>query len=152
MGILQDLGKAVGATVGTVAGGWLQPVIGIINKIIPDPVAKAQAQLALLQLQQAGELAQEQSDLQIALAQSQVNLAEANSASGFRAGWRPFVGWICGFGLCYQYLAQPLLSWLSLLRHLPVPPVLDGTTLLYLLGALLGLGTHRTVEKLNGLP
>jgi hypothetical protein len=155
MGILQDLGKAVGTTVGSVAGGavggWLGPIISIIDKIIPDPAAKAQAQLAVLQLQQAGELQAEANDLQVALSQNQVNLAEANSTSTFRAGWRPLAGWLGGFGLCYQYLVQPLLSWICLLSHVPTPPVLGDKTLDTLLFAMLGLGTHRTIEKLNGL-
>jgi len=151
MGVLQDIGSALGTAAGAATGSWLSPVLSIINKVIPDPAAKAQAQLAVLQLQQAGELAQEQQDLQLALSQNQVNLAEASSTSTFRAGWRPFAGWICGFGLCYQYLAQPLLAWLSSLAHVPAPPVLDVSTLLTLLFGLLGLGTHRTIEKLNGL-
>lgn len=152
MGVLQDIGGALGSAASTAAGGWLQPVLGILNKVIPDPTAKAQAQLALIQLQQAGELQKEANDLQVAMGQVQLDLADANSASTFRAGWRPFAGWLCGLGLCFQYLVQPQLAWLSLLKHWPAPPTLDGSTLLTLLLALLGLGTHRTIEKLNGLP
>src|ERR1700741_2908008 len=151
MGVLQDIGSAIGSAASAATGGWLSPVLSIINKVIPDPAAKAQAQLAVLQLQQAGELAQEQNDLQLALSQNQVNLAESQQASTFRAGWRPFAGWLCGFGLCYQYLVQPLLTWIALLAHVPTPPILGDKTLDTLLFAMLGLGTHRTVEKLNGL-
>ena len=151
MGVLQDIGGALGSAVGTATTGWLQPVLSIINKVIPDPASKAQAQLAVLQLQQAGELQEEQMALQEMLAQSQVNLEDAKTGSTFRAGWRPFVGWICGVALAYQCLVLPLLAWYSSLKHWPVPPPLDGETLLSLLGALLGLGTHRTIEKLNGL-
>lgn len=151
MGILQDIGGAIGTAAGTATGSWLKPVLSIIDKIIPDPAAKAQAQLAVLQLEQAGQLAEEQTDLQLALSQNEVNQTEASSASFFRSGWRPAAGWTCACGLCYQYLAQPLFAWISLLAHVPVPPVLDVSTLVSLLFGMLGLGTHRTIEKLNGL-
>lgn len=131
---------------------WLTPVLSIVQKLIPDPAAKAQAQLALLQLQQSGQLEQEKDQLQQALAQIQVNQTEAASPQAFRANWRPFVGWICGLGLGYQFLLEPLLAWLSQIQHLPIPPTLDVSTLLTLLGGLLGFGGYRTFEKLNGHP
>ena len=43
------------------------PVLQIVDKIIPDPEAKAKAQLELLKLQQAGEFKQLDADLQIML-------------------------------------------------------------------------------------
>lgn len=136
----------------------LLPLLGgILSKIIPDA---GQAAQATLELQKA--LIERQADVDKAVAdaakaQNDVNLAEAGSASMFVAGWRPFVGWTCGAGCAYGFLAQPLLAWatglLSVLieASIPVPPVLDMSTLLGLLGGLLGLGTMRTVEKVQGV-
>lgn len=133
----------------------LDDIIGagldIINKFIPDPAQKAQAAYQMAQLQQ--QTAFKELDAQIAEIQSQTdtNKAEASSASIFVAGWRPFVGWVCGCGLAYQYLVDPLISWFAVLRHWPLPPSLDLSTLITMLGGMLGFGAMRTVEKINGV-
>ena len=127
------------------------PVTKILDKLIPDPAAKAQAQLELLRLQQAGEFKQVEVDLQLALAQTNINQAEAASSNLFVSGWRPAVGWVCVLGLVYQYLGQPLLTWASAAFDLPPPPAMDLGDLVILLGGMLGLGTLRTVEKRAGV-
>lgn len=119
----------------------------IINKIIPDPAQKAQAQLALFQAQQQGQLAQMDEDVKLALAQIDVDKTEAQM-SGFKGGWRPLCGYVCVTGLAYQFLLQPLLAWASGIHGWMVPPVLDMSTLMTLLGGMLGLGGMRTYEKL----
>ena len=126
------------------------PVLQIIDKIIPDPEAKNKAQLELLALHQAGEFKQLDADLQIMLAQAKINEAEASSQDPFRAGWRPAVGWICVTGMGYTYIAQPLLSWLSLTQGWQVPPSIDTTDLLIMLGGLLGFGGMRSYERIKG--
>ena len=108
----------------------------IIERFIPDPAAKAAAQAALSAAQQSGEL-------QIMLGQIQVDALEAASTSWFVAGWRPFVGWICGLGMGYQFLFYPLA-----IAFLPKIVSIDTTILLPILGGLIGL---RTLEKHNGV-
>lgn len=78
---------------------------------------------------------------QIAAAQSATNTAEAANGSLFVAGWRPFIGWVCGGGFAYS-IVQPAL-------HLP--PV-DLNNVIAILGGMLGLGTMRTFEKIQGVP
>jgi len=78
---------------------------------------------------------------QIAAAQSATNTAEAGSSSIFVAGWRPFIGWVCGIGFLYSII-QPAV-------HLP--PV-DLNNVIAILGGMLGLGTMRTAEKIAGVP
>ena len=75
-------------------GGLLDAGLKILDKVIPDPQAKAAAQLELLKLQQAGEFKQLEADMQLALAQTQINQVEAASPDPFRAGWRPAAGWV----------------------------------------------------------
>lgn len=124
------------------------PILHIIDKVIPDPAAKAQAQLEVLKLQQDGELQRIEKDIQIQLAQIDLDKTEAQSTSGFRANWRPAAGWVCVCALGYAYIAQPLLGWLS---STP-PPKLELQDLVSLLFAMLGFGTLRTTEKIKGLP
>jgi len=82
----------------------------------------------------------------VALVQGQldVNKIEAANPNWFVAGWRPYIGWICGTGLGYQFLVYPIL-----VAFVPSIVQLDMGTLLTLLGGMLGLGTLRTVEKIN---
>lgn len=128
------------------------PVFKIIDKLIPDPAAKMAAQQKILEMQQAGEFKEIDTQLQRDLAQIQVNLAEANSGSLFKSGWRPFIGWICGFALGYEFLFRVILTYfLHNMLGWGDAPNLDLGDLLTILGGILGLGTLRTVEKSRGV-
>ena len=116
----------------------------LIDRLWPDPTIAASAKLELIKLQQSGEL-------QAMADQLEVDKVEAANTSLFVSGWRPFVGWVCGFGLVYAFIGQPLLSWASTNFHFAIPPSLDVGTLLTILGGMLGLGGLRTVEKINGV-
>ena len=116
----------------------------LIDRMFPDPSKKAEAELELLKLAQAG-------DLQQILEQLRINAIEAANPSIFVAGWRPFVGWICGFGLLYATVFHNLLEWLAVVRAWPMPPAVDTETLIYVLGAMLGIGGMRTLEKIRGV-
>lgn len=116
----------------------------LIDRIWPDPTQAANAKFELFKLQQSGELQQIAGQLEI-------NKAEATNPSVFVSGWRPFVGWVCGFGLVYSFIGQPILAWASVNFNFTIPPTLDLGTLLTILGGMLGLGGLRTVEKVNGV-
>lgn len=80
------------------------------------------------------------------LAQVELNKVEAQHRSLFVAGWRPFIGWVCGVGLAFMFLINPILQWYSAKPG----PELPEDIILELVLALLGLGALRTVEKMNG--
>lgn len=87
------------------------------------------------------------------MAQIGVNNSEAQHASVFVAGWRPFIGWVCGYGFVYQYIVRPLLPWMLTVAgvsDVPPLPALDGS-LMELTVGMLGLGALRTFEKSRGL-
>ena len=108
---------------------------------------------------QAAKLAHELSTMadrhaqELALAQVEVNKAEAASGSIFKGGWRPFIGWVCGVAFGYHFVIQPLLVFLVALMGWSIPtlPEFDMGTLLTVLGGLLGLGSLRTFEKYKGV-
>lgn len=127
------------------------PVTKILDKIIPDPQAKAAAAMEMFKLQQAGEFKDLDAQLQRDLGQIEVNKAEAASGNAFAGSWRPLCGYVCVLGLAYQFVLQPLLAWLSGIQAWPIPPTLDLGDLLTMLGGMLGLGTLRTTEKLKGV-
>ena len=117
----------------------------VIDRIWPDPVQAANAKLELTKLQVSGELA-------IIAGQMKINEIEAANPSLFVSGWRPAVGWVCTIGLTMQFLVAPLVTWTSLVLGftLILPPI-DMTTLVTMLGGILGLGAMRTTEKINGV-
>ena len=131
----------------------LIPVIGnLLDKFLPDPAAAAEAKLKMLAMAQAGELAALDADMKLALGQQETNTREAATGSLFIGGWRPAVGWICAFGLAYEFIVAPMLPWLMLAvfgKQLPDLPDLPMETLLTLLLGMLGLGGLRTVEKVK---
>ena len=115
----------------------------VINKIWPDPVKQAEEQRKLQELAQKGNLEELNAEVKLLVSQVDLNKVEAAHKSIFVAGWRPFVGWVCGFGLLYNVILAPFLDiWLT------VPEV--KTDLLYpvLLG-MLGLGGMRSFEKVK---
>ena len=128
----------------------LIPLIGdVLDKVLPDAQASANAKVELMRIAQTGELAQLNADTSLALGQIETNKAEA--ASG-KAGalWRPGAGWVCVAGMGYTFLAQPLLAWLSAIQGWPVPPIINTDTLLFLVTGMLGLGGYRSIERIKG--
>lgn len=123
----------------------------VLERVLPDPEQRARAERELRKLEAEGSFA-ERADLALKLAQASTNTAEA-ATDTFRGGWRPFVGWVCGCALAYQYLVRPIAAWAVLAsgHALPELPGLDAN-LWELLAGMLGLGTLRTFEKVKGRP
>ena len=123
----------------------------VLDKVIPDPQAAADAKLRALELAQKGDLAALDAEMKLALGQLEVNKAEAQTDL-FRGGWRPAVGWVCVVGLAYQFVLQPVLPWVVALFGSKVPPLpaIDNETLMVLLTGMLGLGGLRTIERVKG--
>ena len=79
--------------------------------------------------------------------QTKINEIEAGHRSIFVAGWRPFIGWICGFALAYNFVIRDLFIWV--LQPEEIPPALQMEHLMTVLLGMLGLGGLRTYEKLK---
>ena len=120
-------------------------IIGGVGKIADDLITTDKERLTL---------ALEEKKIEAGLIQSQieVNKAEAQHTSVFVAGWRPFIGWIGGFGMAYQFLLYPLLTWVwpIVLPSAPIPPVLDGDVLFAMVSGLLGIAGMRSFDKMKG--
>ncbi len=123
----------------------LAPLIEKLIAHIPDPQgrerAKAEAEATLLEL-----LGQQQQG------QVEINKVEAANAHLFVAGWRPFIGWVCGVALGYTYIVAPFWAWVLTVWYPEVSlPTLPSDNLFELVLAMLGLGGLRTFEKLKGV-
>lgn len=83
--------------------------------------------------------------------QAEITKIEAGQRTLFVAGWRPFIGWVCGIALAYSFILRDVIMWLMALMGLSIPmPLLNIDALTTLLYALLGLGGLRTYEKISG--
>ena len=122
----------------------LIPVVGdLLDKLIPDSDMRAKAEHELSKLEQNGEL-------QLLIKQIEVNAQEAKHSSIFVAGWRPFIGWTCGLAFAYHFIGQPVVLFVAALNGVIVTlPSFDMSSLLYVLGGMLGLGGFRSYEKLK---
>jgi hypothetical protein len=117
----------------------------LIDRLIPDPKANADAKQKLMELQQSGDLA--------AMGQqAEINKIEAANPDRFISGWRPAVGWVCAAGLAMAYILGPAVMWISAIvawtHGRPfTAPVVDMATLMPVLMAMLGMAGLRTYEK-----
>ena len=136
-----------------VISGLFSAAQSLIERFFPDPEKKAAAQLELLKMQQNGDLAQLAAETDLAKLQVQVNLEEAKSTNWFVAAWRPFIGWICGFGLAYVSIIEPLARFAAQVwfHYTGSFPVIDTTITMQVLLGMLGLAAARTVEKVKNV-
>lgn len=124
----------------------------VIDRVWPDPDQRAKAKLELYKAQQAGEFAEADRALQLAMAQLQINAAEAANSSVFVAGWRPFIGWVCGIAFTLKFVLGPAFATvMNALGYNIVLPALDITEITALLAGMLGIGGLRTIEKIKGV-
>jgi len=108
------------------------PVSAILDKVIPDKDLREKLS------HEIATMADKQMSAQI-----EVNKVEAAHKSLFVAGWRPAIGWICGLALLYSTIISPILGiWVTV-------PEVDTSLLTTVLMGMLGLGTLRTVEKIQ---
>ncbi|MDQ7019813.1 MAG: 3TM-type holin [Robiginitomaculum sp.] len=87
------------------------------------------------------------------LAQIHLNQQEAAHRTIFVAGWRPFIGWVCGVALAYHYIGEPFMAWgfAAWMPDMTPPPKLAVGDLIAIVSAMLGFGGLRTFEKSNGV-
>ena len=124
----------------------LGPILDGVLKLIPDKGARAAAKEAF------------ESQVLVAMTglvqgQLEINKIEAKHGSIFVAGWRPFIGWVCGSALVWNFILRPLISWIAFLNghDLAGMPEINTAELTTILLGMLGLGGLRTYEKRIGV-
>lgn len=123
------------------AGPIAQGLFGLIDNLFTSDEERMAAKYKVLELEKSGELAQ------IA-----VNSKEAEHSSVFVAGWRPFIGWVCGGAFAWHFILLPVMT--AVLHMLSIPfdaPVFEMQALMTVLGGMLGLGGLRTYERIQGV-
>lgn len=123
-----------------------EPILNIIDKVIPDKAAAAKAKALFNTGLMQGTFA-------VAIKQLEVNAIESASDRWWKAAWRPFFGFSCGLGFFWQYFLRPVFgSIVMLVMDEPVElPSIDIAGMMPVALGMLGLGYLRTDEKKNGV-
>lgn len=113
----------------------------LINKFVPDPAAKIQAEKDLRDSLQSWDKMQ-----------TDINVEQAKHSSIFVAGARPAIMWGCFAAIIMYYVVAPFITWIGLWCGFTVPdyPMPDGS-IMELAVLTLGGGALRTYEKVKGV-
>lgn len=127
------LGKASGKAVGEVVKEGLGGVSKILDNLVTTQKERGDLDIAFNKLQ------------------ADINLVEAKSGSFFVSGWRPFIGWVCGVGVGFNYVLRPFLNYILAVFYPSVSQIdtMDMSQLMPLLMGMLGFGALRTYEKVK---
>lgn len=126
-----------------IIGGVIEAGLKILDKVIPDPEAKAAAQLELMRLHQQGDL----KELDAAM---QVIVAEATSAHPLTSQWRPITMLVFVAIVANNYLLYPYLSLLwEAAPMLPLPEDLWDLIKLGLGGYVVGRSAEKVARELK---
>jgi len=159
---MADIGKFLGGLFGSAAGAAASPASTLVDgasrligmfKLSPEVKAQLEAQLTAENI----DLEKAQLAAQVAAMQGQLEIdkQEAASTSVFVAGWRPAVGWTCAAALAWEFVIKPFFQFVLIATHhppmVPLPTLDTGTLIAGLLAPMLGLGSLRTAEKIQGV-
>lgn len=122
----------------------------LLDKLIPDPAARENARLELMKMERSQDIEEFRLAISADQMQADINRQEAASDNLFVAGWRPFIGWVCGVAFAYHFVAQPLLAFaIANSGHEVKLPGFQMDELSTVLMGMLGLGGLRTIEKIR---
>ena len=127
----------------SILGSLLEPATKLLDKVIEDKDQKNALadEIATMAERHAQELAK---------GQLEVNKTEAAHKSLFVAGWRPFIGWICGVAMLANFLLIPMANFvLDLSGSTNTIPLIELETMMPVLMGMLGLGAMRSFEKVK---
>jgi hypothetical protein len=125
----------------------ISPVTDIIGEVVVDKDKKNELNMRLQELVDKAD-ARYHDEL---MGQIEVNKTEAQHASIFVAGWRPFIGWVGGVGLGYNFVLAPFIEWIARWNgYVGAMPTPNSSELMTLVLSMLGVGAMRSYDKKNG--
>lgn len=128
-------------SLGDIGGVFTSIREAVTGEKIKDPIEIAKIELQLKQLEQMANQGQ-----------ISINQIEAAHKSLFVAGWRPFIGWVCGVSIAYAFIGQPIIEWIVTISGMNITaPKIESGVLFELVLAMLGMAGLRTYEKKNSV-
>ena len=110
----------------------------VVDRLWPNKTEEERAQLAAA--------------VSVVQGQLEINRVEAASPSVFVAGWRPFIGWVCGVSCAWNWLGLSVAKFVLAVAGHPVQlSPADLSEMWPLLAGMLGIGGLRTFEKIKGV-
>jgi hypothetical protein len=99
------------------------------------------------------ELQDKLNDTDLAKGQLEVNKQEAANPNRTWMTWRELAGYVCVAAMTWAYVLQPMLTYVVVISGYPAPqlPELDTTSLMMILGTMLGMGSMKSFEKVKGV-
>lgn len=131
----------------------LIPIIGtLLDKILPDAQASAEAKIKLIELAQKQDTEVLNAITKITEATAATNTAEASSEDKYTSRWRPTIGYVLGITLGYTYVLGPVLQGIAAIWYpeANVPSIKLDDNLWELMIGMLGLAGWRTLDKIKG--
>ena len=83
----------------------IEPVSNILDKFVADKDLKTKLSHEL-----------EKEIISLNKAQLEVNKVEAKHSNIFVSGWRPAIGWICGFSIGYHFILEPVIQYILIVN------------------------------------
>ena len=115
----------------------IKPVGDILDKFVADKDLKIKLSHEL-----------EKEIISLNKAQLEVNKVEAKHSNIFVSGWRPAIGWICGFSIGYHFILEPIIQYILIVNAIQFEtPEFDFSQLSTIVMAMLGMSSLRTYEK-----
>ena len=116
----------------------------IIDKIIPDPEAKAEATRKLLEIQQAGELAEVEAAMNVVV-------AEAKSEHALTSQWRPITMLVFTAIVANNYIIAPyLMAMFGWNVMLEMPDQLWNLLSIGIGGYVVGRSSEKAIKNWKG--
>lgn len=131
-------------------GGDLIKEIGAtVRQVLPNKEAQHEFDLKIAALADQAD-ARENA---LNLGQIATNTEEAKNSNIFVAGWRPFIGWVCGGTLAWTWVLAPFINWGAHVAGYAGDwaPALDPQASYPIILGMLGLGAQRSYEKGKGV-
>ena len=127
----------IGKEVGGAAGQIVKDSLGGVGKILDTLVTN---------IEERGRV-----DIEFNKLQTEINKLESQRASLFVSGWRPFIGWICGVGIGFNFIVRPVINYFLMVFYpaIPIMKSLEMGVLSTLVTGMLGFGAIRTYEKIK---
>ena len=125
----------------------ISPITDLVGEIVVDKDRRNEINLQIAEIADRAD----QRYHQELMGQIEVNKVEAQHASIFVAGWRPFIGWTGGVGIAYTFVLAPFIEFVAraagYTQEMPMP---DAGQLMTLVTAMLGVGAMRSYDKMKG--
>ena len=125
----------------------ISPITDLVGEIVVDKDKRNEINLQIAEIADRAD----QRYHEELIAQTEVNKIEAQHASVFVAGWRPFIGWTGGVGIAYTFVLAPFIEFVAraagYTQEMPMP---DAGQLMTLVTAMLGVGAMRSYDKMKG--